>query len=502
MRRFVWGFPGVGKSNVSSDLKIIDADCELFKFLDVTLDRLHNIEPVRQYVRNEEYPQNYFDYIKSVDADVVLINCHLSLLNGFDREQLLVIYPCKDFMDEYLKRYQSRGDCPSFISYMANEWDGIIDYIKSTGFEKYEIVDSGVCLNDLFERNDFKMKVMTRNEIRDSIQRAMDLKVIDTNPECTELVCSLDFVDSFPPERRINDAGVWAEAVIDGEYSLDIDQLEKVCSQREAIVEQEKIAFERRGGLSREELEDKIMQGIVNGALYIHHGQIAPYSYGFEVQFQSDDAGLSGKNRWECYCDLFDVPGIIAQKIEQGTQNRAVFGAEVPPFNISTFISTIDEAEKHKLVSFTPEKDTDLKRAKNSYTYPYRSDVAGLRDVHSGRGLDGIAKGHYGGDYSTMTTSSQNDMIQTLVFLKGFCLDCLNHLHSRPGTDNVITYLKKHGTDITTPEKLKEWIKANPEKCGMEENRRISLDAQIAKGAAKKNEREIHDKSIDRGNQR
>jgi len=30
---YVWGFPGIGKSSVNSNLRIADADCERFKFL-------------------------------------------------------------------------------------------------------------------------------------------------------------------------------------------------------------------------------------------------------------------------------------------------------------------------------------------------------------------------------------------------------------------------------------------------------------------------------------
>ena len=473
MKRYLWGFPGIGKSNLSiPGIRIADADCEVFKYKNVSKEDLHSGKEGRYFEPDPTYPQNYFEYIKTVDADLVLLNCHLTLLNELEKDQILVVYPCNSLDGEYMLRYQSRGDGFSFVKYMAEEWEGMLNYIASADFEKYQIFGRGKYLSNLFERNDFIVKLMTRSELTDQLQRAIDLKVLHINDNTYEIDCDVAFAVDGTFVENYHKADLLAEAVLDGKYSLDVDRLEKVCSQREAIVEQERIALERRGGLSREELEDKIMQGIVNGALSIHHGQIAPYSYGFEVQFQGGGAGLSGKNRWECYCDLFEVPKIIALKIEQNSQNREVFGQyDLPPFDIDAFLSAIESAEGSKITSFTPEKDTDLQRAKNSYTYPYRNSIAGLRDVHMGKGLDGIAKGYFGGDYSSMTTGSQNDLIQTLVFLKGFCLDCLNHLHSVSAKENVIKYLKKHGTDISTPEKLQEWMIANPEKCGKEENR-------------------------------
>lgn len=70
-----------------------------------------------------------------------------------------------------------------------------------------------------------------------------------------------------------------------------------------------------------------------------------------------------------------------------------------------------------------------------------------------------------------MTTGTQNDTVRALVALKGFCLDCVHKLPSRPLAEFVITYLKDHGTDISTPEKLNAWIRNNPDKCALPENR-------------------------------
>lgn len=472
MKKYIWAFPGLGKSHINNE-KIADADCEQFKYIfpEGVPGDLHRPGVWEDVLLNHEYPENYIKYVESLDADIVLLNCHISLLERFDKERVLLVYPCEELIVEYLERYRARGDNSSFVSYMAAEAPGMIRAIDASGFKKYKVFKRNTYLSDLFERNDFKVKVMTRAELTEQLQRAIDLNVLDLNFD-GEIVCDISKATAANFSSKEYSASSLAEDVLNGAYGLDIDQLNKVCAEREAQIEKEKMYAERRGGLSREELEDKIMQGIVNGALSIRHGQIAPYSYGYEVQFTAVGQEMLGRNRWECYCDLFEVPKTIAQKIEQNSQNKVTFSnADPAPFNVKAFLVAIEQAETTKITSFTPEKESTLKRTKNSYTYPFRNTIASIGDVHKGNGLDGIATGAFGGDYSSMTTNSQNDLVQTLVFLKGFCLDCLDRLLSRPGKENVISYLKKHGTDISTPERLQEWIKANPEKCGKEENR-------------------------------
>lgn len=473
MRKYVWGFPGVGKSSLKlPGLNIVDADCRLFEFKNVAQEDLHTDRP-QFYERDEAYPRNYLDFIQTVDADVVLVNCHIGLLESLDKEGLLLIYPSETLLPEYIQRYIERGDNPSFVSYMETEAPGMIDYIESTDYDKYKVQTSNTYLSDLFERNDFKMKVMTKKELAEQLQRAKDLDVIGFSEDGIKLEC--DF-------RFLNDASVYgisavdlAEGVFDGKYELDIDQLQKVCSQREAEIEKERLFAERRGGLSREELADKIMQGIVNGALGIRYDQIAPYSHGYEVTFGGSGrigATQDFKNRWECYgCDFFDVPGTIVSKIENDQQNGRVFGSDAKPLKIDELIQAIDDMESKQISSFVPEKSTNLERW-GARGYGSRGSIASVNDVHVGKGLDGIVQHHYHGDFSSMTPSRQNDLVETLVFMKGFCLDYLNNLPGgRAAQEKVIDYLAKRGTDISTPEKLQEWIKVNPKKCGKEENR-------------------------------
>lgn len=221
----------------------------------------------------------------------------------------------------------------------------------------------------------------------------------------------------------------------------------------EKAAESERVATARRGGLTREELADKLMQGIVNGALDIRHGQIAPYSYGYEVKCE-------GVCRWECYCKLEEVPAKLVGFIEKG----------IPLVieDMGSFLSSIDKAEETRIISFTPESESTLRRSRMPYE---RGSVVTVKDVHRGNGLDGIVQHRYHGDYGTMTTSAQNDLVETLVYMNGFCLDHLPNNFRGEHRDFITGYLQRHGTDITTPEKLSAWIKNNPDKCALPANR-------------------------------
>ena len=455
---YIWGFPGIGKSFMNPDPSMIDADCEYFKFIipPVISDRPHSQGYLAHVQRDPAYPQNYLDYVRSVSADLVLLNCHISLLEALNRDKLLLVYPAPALKEEYLQRYAQRGDNESYIHYMETAFDEIIAAARDSPYRKYEITTPHVYLHDLIERGTIMDQFITKQELSTLLAECVHLEVY--TPEGPAA--------GKTPEEL-------AQMLFEGHLSLDIGSLRNELSAKKAALEQEQQLQDRRGGLSHEELSSKIMEGIVNGALSIRHGQIAPYSYGYEVSFRSAEHRAS--YRWECYCPLPKVAEEIVCRIEKAT----------PPVDISAFLEKIALAEQDKITSFVPERSSGLE-PRGRYT----GHVANVQDVHRGMALDGIIQGHFRGDYSSMTTSVQNDTVCALVALKGFCLDCVHKLPSRPLYDFVVDYLKDHGTDISTPEKLRAWIRANPEKCALPENReRISPSREAGPTTSTKQKR-------------
>lgn len=450
---YIWCFPGTGKSSVSQSVPdVLDADSRLYQFIGVTPQMLHNTAARARTVPNPEYPDNYFNYIENAGSTYVLLNCHVSLLPRIPSENLLLIYPDISLKDEYICRYRDRGDSESFISYMDESFADMVRAIESYPCRKLRITDEHTYLTDILKGDFFMNEFMTKQDLCALLNEGIRYDLL--GPEVTG-----DY-------DRAEDI---AQAIFEGKVELDFGDLRKKVEACVIAAEIERVATARRGGLTREELADKLMQGIVNGALSIHHGHIAPYSYdsyGYEVKCE-------GVCRWECYCKIEEVSASLVSQIEMGIL--------FPIKNISHIISAIDEAEKNRITGFTPESESTLRRSRMPYE---RGIVASVKDVHDGNGLDGIVQHHYHGEfYSRYNTGAQNDLVETLVYLNGFCLDQLPKAGFRNEHCDFITgYLQRHGLDITTPEKLDAWVKNNPDKCALPANRARSkpLDSQIA----------------------
>ena len=458
---YIWCFPGTGKSTVPQSVPdVLDADSRLYQFIGATPQMLHAAAVQARTVPNPEYPGNYFNYIENAGSTYVLLNCHVSLLPRIPNENLLLIYPDISLKDAYLQRYWDRGDNVSFITYMNENFADMIHAIEAYPCRKLRITDEHTYLTDILKGDFLMNEFMTKRDLCALLNEGVRYDLL--GPEVTG-----DY-------DRVEDI---AQAIFEGKVELDFGDLRKKVEACEKAAETERVATARRAGLTREELADKLMQGIVNGALDIRHGQIAPYSYGYEVTV-GDCSNFT--NRWECYCKLEEVPAKLVSLIESNSQDSVTFGQKADkPIDIEGILQTIDKMERFRITSFTPESKSTLRRSCMPYE---RGSVATVKDVHKGNGLDGIVPHHYHGDYGTITTSAQNDLVETLVYMNGFCLDHLPNNFCGEQRDFIISYLQRHGTDITTPEKLDAWVKNNPDKCALPANRTRSkpLDSQIS----------------------
>jgi len=452
---YIWCFPGIGKSSVHSSIRFVDADCKAFEFYtpNASSSSLHGNKTQLQSHLQPSYPENYFRYISQLsDVDIAFINCHLRHLAGMDNTRLLLLFPSPALKEEYLCRYRERGDHPSFIAQMDEDFERIIAFARSLPYRKVEITTPNTYLQDLLEGKDGLMSQFI------------------TKPELTVLFekCIEHQLYTPPLEYADNSPSALSQLVFEGVLPLDVQTLQNQLSQKEAEIEKERIKTARRGGLTHDELRDKITQGLVNGVLSIRHGEISPYSFGYCVQY--GNPGGKAFNRWECYCTFPEVAETVTCNIEKDRQHNQVFSEhKVQKLDIQALLRDIGDSEQRKLTSFSPESECDYKR-RGQYT----GHVATLRDVHEGLALDGIVMGHFSGDYSSVTTNRQNELMKTLVIMKGFCLDAVERL-SPDDRAFAIHYLKTRGTDISTSEKLVSWIHANPEKCALPHNREHTL---------------------------
>lgn len=156
-KRIIWGFPGIGKSHIADGIRIIDADSNLFKFINVNSCKVHGGSYQENIKDNSNYPENLIEYINQCNADIVLINCHLSILYHFQNVE--VIYPHKALKKEYLSRYKERGDSQSFIKYMDECFEEMIDMIEMIpNTKKFKIENESQFLSDVLKTKNIYQK--------------------------------------------------------------------------------------------------------------------------------------------------------------------------------------------------------------------------------------------------------------------------------------------------------------------------------------------------------
>jgi hypothetical protein len=132
------GFPGIGKStlfsagNLPNGLKISDSDSSKFD--------------------KAQFPQNYIDHLKSLDADVVLVSSHKEVRQALVANNMpfFLVYPNANLKDEYMERYRNRGSPESFLALMqANFVSFVTECMKQPDCMKYEL-SSNTFLIDVF----------------------------------------------------------------------------------------------------------------------------------------------------------------------------------------------------------------------------------------------------------------------------------------------------------------------------------------------------------------
>lgn len=88
----LWAFYGTGKSTVANGTSVVDLDSKKFQFIGVDDKSMHSSSnEQKRFVKDPMYPENYIRAVKEVNAEVVLVNCEVELLNNF--ENVILYYP-------------------------------------------------------------------------------------------------------------------------------------------------------------------------------------------------------------------------------------------------------------------------------------------------------------------------------------------------------------------------------------------------------------------------
>ena len=135
--RIIAAFPGTGKSAYHKEYPetTLDSDSSLFSW----------IETEQGKIRNPEWPGNYIKHIQENIGkfEFIFVSTHKEV-----REALLdsclffyLIYPGKRNKEQYLKRYESRGNTDEFVKLLDKNWD---IWLKDLSFCEYGC--SNICM--------------------------------------------------------------------------------------------------------------------------------------------------------------------------------------------------------------------------------------------------------------------------------------------------------------------------------------------------------------------
>ena len=147
----IWAFSGTGKSTVANGKRILDADSEYFMFhiFDPILPQ--DIQSEYQHILDKPYPANLIEFVMAVEADIVLLNCHTSLLQHF--VNVYLIYPSANLKDIFLTRYKNRGNHLSYISYMTDAYEEILAALSVLPYPRYIITNQNTYLKNIIFNN-------------------------------------------------------------------------------------------------------------------------------------------------------------------------------------------------------------------------------------------------------------------------------------------------------------------------------------------------------------
>lgn len=146
MTKVISAFPGTGKTyyahSVSSRLSVMDLDSMPYT----------GGHDANGKVRNDRFPSNYLDAIKSQlgHVDVLLISIHKEVIDSLLREgvQVILIFPHESLKQEYLERFERRGSTELFRSLFVQNWDMLIKQLRDQKDCRHIVLGSGQYIND------------------------------------------------------------------------------------------------------------------------------------------------------------------------------------------------------------------------------------------------------------------------------------------------------------------------------------------------------------------
>lgn len=117
--RIISAFPGTGKSvfHEKNPTTTLDSDSSYFSWVIVDGEK----------VRNPEFPENYIKHIKENIGkyEFIFVSSHAEVRNAL-KDNCIFFYwitPAPERKEEFIKRYEDRGNHSNFVRLLETNWD-------------------------------------------------------------------------------------------------------------------------------------------------------------------------------------------------------------------------------------------------------------------------------------------------------------------------------------------------------------------------------------------
>lgn len=142
-------FPGTGKSYLcnQSGMVTLDDGSKIFDWRKKTI-----IDSDSRRFCKKDFPQNYINHIKANigKAEIICISSHKEVRKALVENGMYftLVYPDIKLKEEYVQRFEKRGNPHTFITLISMHWDEWIQQLQSQNGCTHIVLKSGEYLSD------------------------------------------------------------------------------------------------------------------------------------------------------------------------------------------------------------------------------------------------------------------------------------------------------------------------------------------------------------------
>lgn len=102
-----------------------------------------------------DFPNNYIKYIKNKigTVDIMFVSSHSEVRDALLKNNIpfTLVHPSIELKDEYIERYETRGNNPRFVELIKSNWESWINGMKNSACNERVILGSSMYITNFLE---------------------------------------------------------------------------------------------------------------------------------------------------------------------------------------------------------------------------------------------------------------------------------------------------------------------------------------------------------------